>query len=404
MRTISCLSTVLLLSVIAGACSPATDAQFQGEVAQAGSATAGGSSAQGGMATAGSLALGGNISSSGSNDGGTGGSTIPPGEACATGTIVGKLSGVNLFVMIDRSQSMSALVSDDGASRWLVATRALAKFFADPSATGLKVALRFYPHDQPSVGCNQEACDAAACATPLVELGTLEATPAPTDTHEQALLDATNVTMPPVESEGTPTSIALDGALRWAAAQRLKTPTENSVVALVTDGEATSCDTDILNVAQLAADALAATSTRTYVVGLTGAIEADINTIAKAGGTEQGIFVADGNGAEQQLLDALSAIRGAVVDCDLPMPEPKPGQEVDPARVNVNLTTAIGKSTLPQLPNAAACADMPGWYYDNPADPANIILCPSTCDAVSTDPMSTLEILLGCLTVTDVPR
>lgn len=66
------------------------------------------------------------------------------------------------------------------------------------------------------------------------------------------------------------------------------------------------------------------------MVGLTGAIEDDTNTIAKAGGTEQGIFVADGNGAEHQLLEALAIIRGAALDCDLPMPEPKPGQEVDP--------------------------------------------------------------------------
>jgi hypothetical protein len=115
--------------------------------------------------------------------------------------------------------------------------------------------------------------------------------------------------------------------------------------------------------------------------------------------------VADGANTKQDLLDALGAIRGQVLDCDFPMPEPKANQTVDPALINVNFTPSSGtKSTLPQVNNEAGCTGAQGWYYDNALNPTRIILCKSTCDAVTADPMAALEILLGCQTVTDIPK
>ncbi len=83
-----------------------------------------------------------------------------------------------------------------------------------------------------------------------------------------------------------------------------------------------------------------------------------------AGGTTKGIFVADGANTTQNLLDARDAIRGAILDCDFPMPVPKPG---------------VG-------------------------NPARIVLCKSTCDSVTADPTASLQILLGCPTETNVPK
>jgi hypothetical protein len=296
--------------------------------------------------------------------------------------------------------------NDAGDSRWAIASHALTGFFADPEAAGLDVALRFFPHDQPAAGCDITGCDVAACSQPLVELGTLTAEAAPTDAQEKKLIDATNMTMPPPElGEGTPISAALDGALHWATEQRMKTPTENAAVALVTDGQASGCDLDTTTIAALASSAFAANGIRTYAIGLTGSIEDDLNAIALAGGTEKALFVADGDDTQQALLDALAAIRGSVLDCDLPMPEPQAGMKVDPALVNVNLTTGAGmKSTLAQLPNEAGCGSLSGWYYDEPAMPTRIVLCPATCTAVSSDPLAMLQILLGCGTVTEVPK
>jgi hypothetical protein len=185
---------------------------------------------------------------------------------------------------------------------------------------------------------------------PLVPLGQLTGDAAPTDKQEDALVSATANSAPGMAGQGTPISAALGGALQWASAQHTKTPNENSVVVLVTDGQPNGCDENIGSIAKLAADALANDGTRTYAIGLTGSQEADMNQIAMAGGTTKGIFVADGANTTQDLLDALAGIRGAILDCDFAMPVPKPGVAVEPAFINVNYTPSSGKTaTLPQV-------------------------------------------------------
>lgn len=357
----------------------------------------------------GASSTGGIVIGTGANTG-LGGSTgtgpiINPDDACATGTANASLSGVNMFVMFDRSSSMNEEVGRGGDTRWSLTSAALTDFFKSPDAGGLELALRFFPHDKPADGCNQDGCDAAACGMPLVPLAALTAEAAPADAHEAALVSATMSSAPGMAGQGTPIYAALDGALRWASAQHKATPTENSVVVLVTDGQANGCEEDIDQIAKLASDALAADGTRTYAIGLTGSAERDMDQIAMAGGTMEGIFVADGANTKQDLLDALGAIRGQVLDCDFPMPEAQGNNVVDPALINVNFTAGSGaKSTLPQVADEGACSGASGWYYDNALNPTRITLCKSTCDAVTADPMAALEILLGCQTVTEIPK
>ena len=130
-----------------------------------------------------------------------------------------------------------------------------------------------------------------------------------------------------------------------------------------------------------------------------------MDQIAVAGGTTKGIFISDGANTKQELLDALAAIRGQVLDCDFAMPLPKPGLAVDKALINVNYTPTGGtKTTLPQVTDEAACPASGGWYYDNPAAPTRILLCKSSCDQVTVDAKASLDILLGCATTTQVPK
>lgn len=401
MRTmLSSLSAVLLLGVIATACGGSEGSEVEGTANKGTGASS---------STGGSPVLGGTTGNGGSNGTGSTGTVIKPGDACATGTANAALSGVNMIVMFDRSSSMTQEANDAGDTRWDLTSAALKAFFADPEEAGLKLALRFFPHDVPAEGCRQDeddapGCNVNACAMPLVPLGTLTADAAPTDAHEKALLDATDMSAPDVP-QGTPIFAALGGALQWAGAQRMMTPGENSVVVLVTDGEANGCNDDIGDIAQLAADAFAANQIRTYAIGLTGSQEGDMDQIAEAGGTEKGIFVADGNNATQQLKDALGAIRGEVLDCDFPMPEAKPGFNVDPGLINVNYTPGGGmESTLTQVAGADACGANPSWYYDNVTNPTRIILCKSTCDTITADPMASLQILLGCATTSEPPK
>ncbi len=392
MRTIVApLSALIVCGVLASACGGADGSEVDG-----GKKGSGPPSSGGGPSLGGSSGLGAN---------GPGGPVITPESACATGTASAKLSGVNMFVMFDRSSSMNQAANNQGATRWELTSSALSAFFATPEAGGLQLALRFFPHDEPVAGCNQRGCRLDACATPLVGLGALTAAPAPGDAHEQALITATQSSAPGMAGQGTPISAALGGALQWAAAQRASSPDQNSVVVLVTDGEANGCDDDIDDIAALAADALAANDIRTYAIGLTGSQERDMDRIAQAGGTREGIFVADGANTEQELLDALGAIRGEVLSCDFAMPEPKDGDTINPGQINVNFTAGSGqKTTLRQVANEQSCQGPEGWYYDDSRNPTRIFLCPETCSAVTADPMAGLQILLGCDTVPDVPK
>jgi hypothetical protein len=404
MRTISCsLSAFVILGLLASACGGSDGSEVNGGDGDNGN----GASSTGGL----SLGNGANNGLGGNGNG----TVIDPNSACAKGTAAASLAGVNMIVMFDRSTSMNETAVRNGPSRWALASAALDAFFASNEAAGLNLALRFFPHDMPAPGCNMTDCSVDACAAPMVSLGTLTAAAAPADAHEKALIDATAGATPAraggmmgggmTISGGTPISAALGGALQWASTQHKKTPGENTVVVLVTDGEPNGCDEDIGNIAKLAADARAADGTRTYAIGLTGSQEADMNQIAMAGGTSEGIFVADGANTTQDLLQALGAIRGEILDCDFPMPTAKPGVVVDPAFINVNFTPSNGApSTLTQVSGEANCAGSGSWYYDNAISPTRIVLCKSTCDVVTADAKASLEILLGCATSMEDPK
>lgn len=398
------LSALLAASLVIGCGSSKTEELVTG----GGSPSGGAASTPGvGASQAGSLALQPDLGAV--STGGNG--TLEPTMACATGTASAKLSNVRMLVMFDRSTSMNDVADQaTNASRWTLASSALTGFFADPAAAGLQVALRFFPHDSPMAGCNDDECSVAACAEPMVPLATLAAEPM--DTHELALIAASGAATPAMRmgggnntgSQGTPISAALGGALSWAAAQRMAAPEENAVVVLVTDGEPNGCDEDIANIAKLASDALAASKVRTYAIGLTGSQESDMDAIAAAGGTTKGIFISDGATAKQDLLDALAAIRGSVLDCDFDMPKATDGQQVDPSKINVNYTPAGGtRMTLGRVADAAGCGAVPGWYYDDPLNPTRILLCPASCSSASVEVDATLEVQLGCVTETREP-
>jgi hypothetical protein len=72
---------------------------------------------------------------------------------------------------------------------------------------------------------------------------------------------------------------------------------------------------------------------------------------------------------------------------------------IDPTLVNVSYTPGGGAAeTLGQVGGASSCGASGGWYYDDPAHPATINLCPSTCTMVQSDPGAKMSIVLGCAT------
>jgi hypothetical protein len=324
------------------------------------------------------------------------------------------LTPVSMFVMFDRSTSM---IENPPVppTRWETASSALKAFFQDPAAADLAIALRFFPHDLPVAGCtgaNQPPnCDAAACAQTLVPLMADAVTPlpkltadaAPTDTHEQALLDAVTASAP-VVAAGTPISVALDGALQWASAYQAAhpRPEQQTVVVLVTDGEPTSCDRNVTNIANIASAALMASGVRTYTVGLSDSMTGldFLTQIATAGGG-QAFFVMDGATAAAELIAALKAIQGNELSCDFAFPEVGDGGMADPTKINVDYTPGTGGAPVRifQVADAVACGTDPGWYYDNPMMPTRIFLCPASCTTVSADMTAAIDIQIGCASI-----
>jgi hypothetical protein len=46
----------------------------------------------------------------------------------------------------------------------------------------------------------------------------------------------------------------------------------------------------------------------------------------------------------------------------------------------------------------ASCVES-AWYYDEPDDPTQIVLCPDTCETVQSDAGANVSIAFGCTTV-----
>ena len=311
-------------------------------------------------------------------------------DACASAAIQVDRIPVQMYIMFDKSGSM---LEDQ---KWAGATAALTAFFQDSDSAGLNVALRFFPDDEPVSGCNESACNVQACATPLVDVGELNASPAYADPQQAALVDAVQSRSPAGQ---TPMYAALAGATSWAtahASENLRT-----VVVLVTDGEPNGCNEDPNAIAALAGDAHASDEVLTYAIGMAGADIAQLNLVAAAGGTDKAFVVGQGS-VHKDLVDALQSIGTAPIGCVMAVPESSTvGEEVDPALVNITFTPGEGETpeTIPQVSGMAACDASGGWFYDDPNSPGTIELCPTTCESIQGIPGGQLEIVLGCETV-----
>ena len=99
-----------------------------------------------------------------------------------------------------------------------------------------------------------------------------------------------------------------------------------------------------------------------------------------------------------------AALRSAVVEgsqlpCVFALPEPPPGESIDVDAVNVVFTPSGGvATTIARVDSASECGAELGWYYDDPAAPAQIIVCPATC-ALFTSADGEVDLSFGCTTV-----
>jgi hypothetical protein len=193
---------------------------------------------------------------------------------------------------------------------------------------------------------------------------------------------------------------------------------------LMTDGDPNGCEGDISSLASLVSDHLASTGLRTFIIGMEGATDDNLEELAVVSGAEPhddwcGTASAPchywnvGNGSGSAIASALSAIISQAV----PMPceidtsdlmDTSKGATVDWTKVNVTYTDQVGVTTIDQVPNAKSCpADQAAWYYDNPQTPTQIRLCDVACNMVTNSPTgSRVNLAVGCqdTVVIDIPK
>ncbi|MEN0063901.1 MAG: vWA domain-containing protein [Myxococcota bacterium] len=302
-------------------------------------------------------------------------------EACAEVQETASRVPVNLLLTIDRSGSMN---DGDPVSKWDAMTSALGAFIESPEAEDLRVGLRWWPDAD---GCNNMECNTDACGMPQVDVGSLA------DVEQRtALLDEVAGTSPADEG-GTPMSAALTGARDWAQDVQGAVPDEQVAIALLTDGIPNGCDETVDGIASIA-EAAFTDGAPTYVMGIEGSREADVNQIALSGGTAQAFLVGSGN-AEAELLEALVAIQGQALSCSYDFPK---GAELDPAQIRIELDVDGMMMRLTRVADEASCTE-DGFFLSK--DGARITLCEATCTSLRETLDAEIDIAIGCVCETD---
>jgi hypothetical protein len=204
----------------------------------------------------------------------------------------------------------------------------------------------------------------------------------------------------------TPSGPALQGAIDQSGAWAKAHPDHQVVAVLATDGLPTLCEpVDITGVAAVAASGRNLDpAVSTFVIGVFGPDDTDapanLDQIAKSGGTSKAFIVDTQGDVQKQFRDALNTIRASGLSCELAVPEAQAGQTLDYGRINVTFDSGKGPTDLLGWPDASGCGAEGGWYYNvKPADkPTRIIACPTTCAAFQKTDMGSVQIKLGCET------
>ena len=313
-------------------------------------------------------------------------------DVCAAQAYEGEAVPLDIYIMFDQSGSM---LNDVGGITRLDAVEGAARIFLrDSASAAIGVGVGYFGF-QP---IGQTTCVPSDFATPSVSV-TLD--------HESVL--SSLAARQPVGE--TPTGAAIRGACGYAQQWKKSNAGHSVVLLLLTDGEpkaplscstGTCCPT-LADAVQAASDCQSSQpGIKTYVLGV-GPFLDNLQQIAQAGGTDHAYLVGDQD-VEQRVLQALNAIASAAsIPCQLKIPEPTGGNELDYGFVNVAYQdSSCTLSTIYNVPDVASCdATTGGWYYDNPAAPSSVNLCGASCARVSV-PGGRLAFTVGCATKTIV--
>jgi hypothetical protein len=405
----SCVAAALLLAMLQ-ACAGASDQEHAKATGTGGSSGNGGTSTivlSGGTGT-GAVGSGGSATVSGA---GTTGCTIEDdGSGCVGESHAGENIPLDIYVVFDQSGSMCSCIDPPGgqvcpdpscaATRLDAVREAAAAFLADPKSAGIGVGIGYFGK-QPigEASCNVEDYTSAA-----VEIGELPG-------HASAIMDSLSGIQPTGE---TPTAAAIRGACDYATGWKHDHAGREVVILLLTDGKPeapVTCMDGKGSCCPSLSDAMDAAKEchegkgfiRTFVLGV-GPLLENLREIAIAGGTNDAYLV-EGGDVSGEVLKALNRIRGdAAIPCEFGLPAAPTGQTLDYRKVNITYASAACEPTAyAYVETEEQCGAEGGWYYDDPAAPGSIRLCPSSCDQVSV-PGGQLLFTVGCETRVADPR
>lgn len=372
----------------------------------------------GSLASGGTIGRGGTIGNGGTGivppDGGGGGSSASGGSggACASAKAEATRQPVFLAFAFDASGSMGMSPSNNAYRAWYNKTlkwdpveQAAKAFFADPASRGISASIEFFPTTNTNNRCNASSYTTAD--VPMTALNGAATNPFAT------ALDQVEGTLD--NRLATPTQAVMSGTISYVQGRRTAAPGVYAIV-LVTDGYPDQCDRsgtaqDEDDIALVVAEATRANTAgiKTYVIGinnpaLPGAPPTltNLNQVALAGGTN-----ANQNGNAAYLIDtgnptatvgsfrnAVNAIRGSAVSCNLRIPAPPTGQTFNKNRVRVLYSTGSAAGTV--LTYDQSCAAANSWRYNNTNAPTEIVLCPSTCTTVQANPNAAINVEFTC--------
>lgn len=366
-----------------------------------------------GLAAGGTSPLGDSGSGNGSDSTNTSGT---PFEECAGVSLEAEGLALDMFVMFDHTASMNDPVGGDAdcplvlgsapsvGSKWCYATHALAEYFTSPYATGHRAALQFMSIE--GYVCEGGPDNAAAqAAVPMTAL------PVSPDHEFITALDEDA----PLGGLGTRIESALHGIADYTSEN--VSPGRTMIGILITDGDPNGCSEDVGQLAGIIADHLDETGIRTFVIGMNGASEDNLEEMARAGGApEHSDFCGQsaschywtvGNGEPEAFVSALREIQAAaILPCELGIPLPPNGEILDYGLVNITFTDDNDvANVIPAVSSAADCdPTIGGWYYDTPPPdtPSSMVLCEASCQIATN--AARLDVAYGCKTVEGEPE
>jgi hypothetical protein len=369
-------------------------------------AIGGGGSATAGASAGGSVHAGGMTATTagqGTGGQGTGGVTPCPGlpydpsisfgGACTgVGTSIDP-SPPDLYVLLDRSQSMDTATANGQSTRWRDATAAIEQFLSELRNSPVHAGIQFFGL---TGGTDSAAdCNASSYATPAVGIGS-------PDTSGPQVSAAMAAVTPSGETPSVP---ALQGAIQHAWDWQFAHPDRETRVVFVTDGMPTACadQSDASWLAAAQAGMALDPPIRTYVFGLAvGGDAYRLNALARSGGTVEAALIEDSD-LPSGLAAALAAMASSYPanpgPCEFQIPpQPDPLLSIDYGLTRVIADVAGGgPEELPYAASLAGCyATYGGWYYDVLPDlepPSKVILCPCSCAGMNS---GSLDLYFGC--------